>query len=285
MQIQVSTLALGIDIGGTKIRLGLITPSGDLLAFASAQTPRGGNVADTLRIVVRLSSDLERRAETQAEAVGVAVAGIRDKEGIRLERAANLPSLEGIDIVELLSGALGRPVRIETDVNAAAYAQWRAISPRVARFVYLSLGTGVGGAVIVDGRLVRHTNHGAGHLGFLIVDTRPGAPCDNLGLRGTLSAFVRGQALEREWAGSSARQEVSRALAVGLHQIAVLYAPQVIAVGGGALERYPDVLERAARHVAHMPSLLPRRRPQVMHAPLTADHAGVVGAALLAAAY
>ena len=104
-------------------------------------------------------------------AVGIAMPGIWDRQTGVMQRALNLPRLEGTDVVRLFERALRRPVRVETDVNAAGWAQWRAIRPCPLRFVYLSIGTGVGGSVILDGQLLRHTRGGAGHLGHLIVDT------------------------------------------------------------------------------------------------------------------
>jgi predicted NBD/HSP70 family sugar kinase len=216
-----------------------------------------------------------------------------------MQRALNLPKLEGINVVQLLEQALERPVRVEIDVNAAAWAQCHALRPRPARFIYLSIGTGVGGGVILAGQLVRHTHGGPGHFGHLIVDTAADAPQCRCGARGCLEALVSGPALARgrrqnperkrraHAHGPAAQHDIGtagRALGMGLLQLAVIYAPDVIAVGGGVIDHEPGLLERARELLPQLAGTLVPAGLQIEQARLSADRAGIIGAALLALA-
>jgi predicted NBD/HSP70 family sugar kinase len=159
---------------------------------------------------------------------------------------------------------------VETDANAAGWAQWHALDPRPQRFVYLTLGTGVGGCVILDGAIVRHTHDGPGHLGHSIVDTARDAPKCRCGARGCLEALL-----------ADANGPLARPLAIALVQIAHLYAPEVIALGGGKVDSAPDLVDRTRAEFEPLKSTLVPREIQLLRAPLSSNEAGVIGAALL----
>lgn len=286
---------LGVDIGGTSIRLAVVSADGAICWMRTCPTALDGDpdgLTDNLR---RMSAEVSSQGLLPPGPAGVAMPGIWDRRTGVLRRAVNLPRLEGRNLHELFSAALGRPVVLEIDVNAAGWAQWHHRRPRVARFVYLSVGTGVGGCVVLDGHLVQHTNGGAGHFGFLIVDTAADAPLDRCGVRGCLSAFVSGSALglfkncathlgspptgTEESAGST---RAARALAIGLAQLAHLYWPDVICVGGGVIDHRPELLRAASTHFEEFRSHLLPAHLTIERGPLTSDEAGVIGAALLA---
>lgn len=201
-----------------------------------------------------------------------------------MQRAVNLPRLEGVNVRKLLERALHRPVYLETDVNAAGWAQWRASAPLPRRFMYLSVGTGVGGCVILNGEIVRHTHGGAGHFGHLVVDTAPDAPRCGCGGRGCLEAITSRPPSAEAAAWGEWSTKAANGLALGLLQIAHLYAPDTIMLGGGVVEHHPELVPRTQSAFNVLRTTLVPEQMTIQAAPLPTDQAGVIGAALLALA-
>lgn len=273
MSSQPRNLALGLDIGGTRCRAGAVTADGRIVAAAHAPTPEQGERGQLVAVVRQLVGEVTAGAEPTTPTVGVAVPGIRDAESGVMLRANNLRRLEGADVRRLFSETLQRPVCIESDVNAAGWAQWRHTTPLPRRFVYVSIGTGVGGCVILDGKIVRHTHGGAGHFCDLIVDTSVDAAADKRAIPGNFESQVVGDA-------HPAR--VVRALAIGLHQIASIYAPDTIALGGGVIDHLPELIEQENAAFSDLRAGLSFGPIAIRRAPLPSDEAGVIGVALLA---
>lgn len=266
--------ALGIDIGGTSCRAAVVSRSGLILRRQREPTPADGDPQQLAATLCRLLNTVGGDDKLESRPAGVALPGIWDRGSGRMLRANNLPRLAGVDLIGYFGAMLRRPFVLETDVNAAGWAQWRACFPKPARFVYLSIGTGVGGAAIVDGALLREEDGGAGHFGDIVVDDAPDAPAGRTGVRGGLEAVVR-HAVERSEQDPGAIADAAAAIGRGLHEIARRHAPDTIAVGGGVLEHcrgFFDIVLAAATRV-------PAR---VIRAPLRSDDAGVIGAGLLA---
>lgn len=272
--------SIGIDVGGASTRVARVAPNGRIEDLRVAPTPAGGDPVALGRLLREQVTSLGHASAAQP--IGVALPGARDAATGRMLRAVNLPRLEGLHVESWLREALGRESAIDSDANAAAWAQWSALSAGagVARFAYLTLGTGIGGAVILDGELVRHTRGGAGHFGHLIVESGECAAACGCGSRGCLETVASGRALEN--AAPQDRDRAARALAIAIANISRIYATQCVALGGGAVE-HADWLIDATR-LALAPLLGPLDDPQfrLTRAPLSSDHAGVIGAALLA---
>lgn len=289
--------ALGIDIGGSFIRAGVVrvdtqsTPetsertNTSILALAESPLPSEGDPKQLSQTVVELTKQVSpNKTGCSTSAVCVALPGIWDRQTGIMQQAVNLPRLEGVNIQQLFEEALTCPVLVETDVNAAAWGQWRRLCSNPQRFVYLSLGTGVGGAVILDGKLLRHTHGGAGHFGFLIVDTAPDAPSDISGIPGSLSALAAGSALRLAAADQSSHGiiDIGMGLAIALVQLVHIYAPDTIALGGGVIDHHPAIVDHARAAFQRYQSRLIPTDPLIIRAPLVSAEAGVIGAALLA---
>lgn len=266
------------------MRLAAIDAGGRIASQTVEATPPGGDPDRLRATLARLSAAIDAGAWREARRVGVALPGLRSDDGRRLLRAVNLPALEGLDVHEFFAGALRKDVLIESDANAAAWAQWHALG-RPARLLYLSVGTGVGGGVVLDGVLVRHTHGGAGHFGFLPVLERPttagaGAELASTGVAGALEdAVCRGPTDGAHWLDSAAR-----ALAAGIAQLAHIYDPAIVALGGGRVDARPELIQRVESHFAGYRSPLLTRGAQIVRAPLRSDDAGVIGAGRLAGA-
>lgn len=242
-----------------------------------APTPTGGDPKAMIEQLSALAMELRECAHLElAPYTGVALPGIWDARTFVMRRAFNLSRLEGVDFGALFQSALG-PCRFETDVTAAASAQWRAHPANPHRFVYLSIGTGVGGAVLINGQPIRHTMGGAGRLGHLIVDTAADAPAGKSGIQGCLEALLCDAG-----GGLVALERRASALAVGLLQLTHLFAPDVIAIAGGLIERAPELLHAAQTRFHGVGSHLKPESLRIEPAPLPGAAAGVIGAALLA---
>lgn len=272
-----SRTAIGIDLGGTWLRVGVVDEHGRCLALEHGDTPPAGEPAALARLARDLTQRVCAAAGTTPDLGGAGVPGVRDADGVTLRYAVNLPRLEGSDLRRLFADATGCPIVIESDANAAALGQWRAHAQRPARFVYLALGTGVGGGVVLDGGIVRHTNGGPGHFGFLLVDTGPEALRGRNGNAGNLSAYASGSAL----AEHGNLELAARRLAIGIAQIAHIYMPDVVALAGGAVERSPELIEATRRRFEPLRTRIVERT-RIEAAPLAAARAGVIGAAQLA---
>jgi glucokinase len=156
--------------------------------------------ADPSETLRHLASEVRRRLTGEhgaVVAVGMACAGIVSPQSGSLGRSPNLPGWEGLDLGEAIRTAFsGVPAVVANDVNAALYGEWRlGAGLGCADLVMIALGTGVGGAIIVDGRLVTGTAHGAGEIGHMVLDME-GPPC-TCGNRGCLEAYAGEVALVR----------------------------------------------------------------------------------------
>lgn len=262
--------AIGIDVGGTHVRAAVVDGAGTILASTIAATPPEGEPEQLAELLARIVADIRAETTPTSGAVGVALPGIRDETGV-VRRAVNLPRLEGVNARHFCEQALGRSVLVETDANAAGWAQWHGLDSRPQRFVYLTIGTGVGGCVILDGAIVRHTHDGPGHLGHLIVDTSCDAPKCRCGARGCLEALL-----------ADVNGPLARSLAIALVQIAHLYAPEIITLGGGKVDSAPELVDRTRAEFDALKGTLVPSEIQLLRAPLSSNEAGVSGAALLA---
>lgn len=283
--------ATGIDIGGTRCRAVRLDATGAVVAHAVRATPRA-SADELLAAVVGLAEEVGRSSMEHAlrRGVGVGLPGIVDEAGV-MRRAVNLECLEGVGVRPFFSAALGADVLIDTDVNAAAWAQWRRSPSPAERFAYLSVGTGVGAGVILRGELVRHTHNGPGHWGHVIVDGWPDAPRCRCGAKGCVEAVVAGAAwgdgsgIGDRASGMGDRMRYggrARALAATCLQLASVYAVDVIALGGGVIDARPGLVDDVRRDMYAMRGSVTPDGLRIDTAPLPSDQAGAIGAALLA---
>lgn len=253
------------------------------MTAAQAPTPAGGDPAALETTLRGLLAEISRAGASPTRA-GLAIPGIRDASGAVMLRAVNLPALANVNLLDLLRRAGCEVAVVESDANAAGWAQWHASSApaRIDRFVYLSLGTGVGGCVILDGEIVRHTRGGPGHLGHLIVDTSADAPLCPCGARGCFEAVVQHERTSGSL-DSAALDRVACALAILLIDLAHLYAPDRVLLGGGVIDHSPQLVAVADQRYQAQRSRIAPAHLEIAAAPLRSDDAGLIGAALLAA--
>lgn len=187
-------VTIGVDVGGTTVAAGLVAPDGRVLEHHQAPThARGpGTALETIGELLERLFEQARARGVRVTGVGVGVPGIVDVErgtvGVDIHYA---PELAGAPLGRMLGDRLGVPVFVDNDVNALALGEWTWGAGRGTRsLVVLALGTGVGGGIVLDGRLHRGQAGFGGELGHVPIDF-DGPPCV-CGGRGCLKAYVSG---------------------------------------------------------------------------------------------
>ena len=244
-------MLLGIDIGGTKIVLALGDAEGRVRARLRRETGASGDARADL---VRLADDARRLAAeadvalADVEMVGVSVPGPLDREAGMVLNPPNLPGWDRARVSDWLGAHLGCPVAIENDANAAALAEWRYGAGRgAAHMVYRSMSTGVGGGMVLGGRLHRGVCSSAGEVGHMPI-VWDGERCA-CGLRGCLEAYIGGAAWTRHLQRVAPEGSRAATLAGGRGHVrpehVVAAAREGDAFARSELDRYNDLLARA----------------------------------------
>lgn len=297
--------AIGLDLGGSKLAAGLVLRDGTVVV--GRQQPTGSRAEPTpvLAAMYRMAQELLEEAERRGlvvAGVGAGCPGPLDyRQGVILY-APNLPGWREVRVKEFLQQALGLPVYVENDGNAATLGEYYFGAGRgVHHLLYLGLGTGIGSGVIIDGRLLQSGVPGGVEAGHTLV-VADGRPC-GCGRRGCLEAYFSGRALEtqyREITGEAmsaavicaaagqgqqpARSLLERAgryLGLGIGSLLNLLAPQRVVIGGGMLpswETFAPYVESGLQEYALTEAL---QKTALVPAAL-GGRAGVVGAASLA---
>lgn len=191
---------VGIDLGATKVALGLIGPDDRILARRRMPTEAHEGLPAVVERIAQAVMDLQGEISDRGRlsAVGICSPGPVDHLSGMLLDPPNLPALHYTPLRQALSDRLGLPVTLEHDAKAAALGEYYYGAGRGERsMVYLVLGTGVGGAIVVDGQLYRGLHNSAGEIGHITLD-RHGDLCA-CGCRGCVETFVSGPALARRY--------------------------------------------------------------------------------------
>ena len=245
-------LAGAIDIGGTATKIGIVAEDGSIVKRETIPTSSLGEpiaLVDAIVSSLQHLLDAAKAEKKSVSGVGVAVAGFLDSDRSAMIQNANLPALHGFQLRRALEERLSLECRLEVDSNAAVVAEYRYGAGRGAmRLLGVTLGTGLGGGVIIDGELLHFTGECAGDLGHIILDPK-GRPC-TCGARGCLEAMVNSAALSERANGRAVREIVSEArrgdplalkalaetgwwLGLGLASLSPVFSPDRIVVGGG----------------------------------------------------
>ncbi|MGQ0714833.1 MAG: ROK family protein [Gemmatimonadaceae bacterium] len=246
-----------VDIGGTRTKIGIVAEDGRVVRNEAIGTSSQGDPAPLVSAIAATLRPMIDAVEVAG--VGVAVAGFLDRDHGAMIENANLPRLCGFPLRRALEERLGAEVRLEVDSNAAVAAKHRfGAGKGASRLLGVTVGTGIGGGVIIDGQLIRHTGECAGDIGHIILDP-DGRTC-TCGARGCLEALVCTAALSERAGGRRTREIVNRAhrgdaravaalsetgkwLGLGLASLVPLFAPERIVVGGGVAAAADLLLE------------------------------------------
>jgi glucokinase len=255
-----------VDLGGTKIAAGLVTPAGDVQAIGTVPTPAGAGVDAVVEaIVARVEAARHAAGDAPVTGIGVATPGIVDAAGRIVFATPALPAWSGTRLGERIETATGLPVLVRNDGQAAAWGEWRCGAGRgTGDLVMLTLGTGVGGGIVCGGRLLGGGHGAGGRLGHLSVDEH-GAPCW-CGARGCLEQYASGTAIARAAAAASAREAVAvarrgdtrarealriaaGALGAAIATLVNVLDPDVVVLGGGLADGADLFLDEVAAAV------------------------------------
>ncbi len=191
---------LGVDVGGTNIKLGLLDNLGKTLAFESIDTPGDGGAAGAIKRAASTSHRLAQQAGvawSDVVGAGVGTPGPMSLDEGKLLNPSNLPGWHNFYVVKELSTALEKPVSYINDANAAALGEaWIGAGVGQRGLAFFTLGTGVGGGLISDGYLINGVNSFGSEMGHVVVDSRPDARlCVWGGGRGHLEAYASASAV------------------------------------------------------------------------------------------
>ena len=174
-------LACAVDLGGTNLRAANIDRDGRIYEHFKTRTPETSKVEEIVSAIVTAVRECEANAAKRGaniHTVSVVVPGSVQAETGVVVNAPNIPSLPGFELAAALKEALGRTVLLENDANAAALGEmWQGAARNCKTIVCLTLGTGVGGAIILDGKLWRGVDGTAGEIGHTTVEPFGGLKC------------------------------------------------------------------------------------------------------------
>jgi glucokinase len=280
---------IGVDVGGTKVLAGVVDAEGTVLQ--TVEHPTSLESQDSL--LDQIVEIVRSLPHDGVVAVGCGVPSrVDQRTGVVIE-AVNLP-ITRLPLRSSLADRLGLPVGVENDANAAALAEWKlGAGADVDDLVLLTLGTGVGGGVVVDGRLYR----GWAELGHMVI-VEDGEPCHGSCTgRGHVEAYCTGVAagrLAERVLGAGARahdlveqqhpalDEVGHHLGVAIGSLVNVFGPEMVVIGGGFGVAAFDLLLPAARRALLREALPPGGERLVVERAQLGAEAGLVGAALVA---
>jgi len=297
-------VVLALDLGGTNARFTAVRRDGEILARVRVPTPGHGSTAAMLDTIAGGFEQL--RSGMSAELLPIAVAAavpatISSATGV-LEQLPNVPALEGVDLRAVLSERLGLKAVLENDATAATLGEhWMGASKGIDNVIGVTLGTGVGGGLIIDGKAYRGKDGTAGEIGHVCVEPE-GHPC-GCGSRGCVEQYSSGTAIVRmaleagidadtplkvyELAKQGDERAIlvfvkmGRYLGIAFSGLVNVLNPDAIVIGGGVSAGWDMFIEHVRREVNERAFRDPAERVNIVRASLGED-AGVLGAALVA---
>ena len=312
MLLDSLTTAIGIDFGGTSVKLGVARGSDLLHSAEPIRTDAHPGPNALIGAIVERVEEL-RSLYPDVAAIGCGVPGLVDFDRGFVHELTNVPGWKHIPFRAILSEKTGLPCVIENDANAMTYAEWRYGAAKGLRnVVALTLGTGVGGGLVLDHKLYRGSNFCAGEIGQMSIDSngKPG----HYGNLGALEKYVGNQqiaehavqrydeagickdleectpkaiAIAAQNGDDIARQiwaEIADWLGTALSSIAWLLNPDAFVIGGGVAQAGPLLFDPLERKVQSMLSTIVWEKLQIVPAKYS-NEAGIIGNAALAADY
>ena len=309
-----STEAIGVDLGGTKMLLGVLDADSEV-KFESREASTGQTEEQLVELLVR-EIDEARRARPGVAAVGLGIPATIDHDRGFAISAVNLP-IDNLPIRDVVGKQTGLPIFVDNDANVAALAEHLYGAARGAdNAVMLTLGTGIGGGLILGGEIYRGATGAGAELGHVVI-AMDGPPCQgNCPGHGCVETYASGTALGREARAAAEREPdsalgrlaaegetidgkavteaalagdqtsigvfdlIGSRLGVALTSFANIFEPEVFVIGGGVIAAGDLLLEPARRELRER-ALPPMKEIPVLAAELGPD-AGMIGAAAMA---
>jgi glucokinase len=293
------SVAVGVDVGGTKVlAVALGTDGFEPVGECRLPTPHTGD--ELIDTIVRAAGNAAAEAGKSIGGVAVGVPGLVDSNGV-MRFAANLPGVFELPLKAQLTERLGVSASVDNDANVAAWGERVAGAGEGADdLLMVTLGTGIGGGIVLDGHLYRGAHGMAGEIGHFVVDS-DGIACQ-CGQRGCWERYASGSALGRmaRDAGFDSGEQVveaaasgdegavrlfhdyTRWVAIGLAGLANILDPSVIVLGGGLIEAGALLLDPLRQQLLELIEGGAHRPMLPLVAATLGERAGAIGAALLA---
>jgi glucokinase len=286
------------DVGGTNIRLAAVTERGDILGVSRRQTPFDLSAGELVELLIGCTEELGSTHEIRPVGMGIGVPANVGPDNV-LRHLPNIPSLEGADIIATLSEKLGLHVVLENDAIATCIGEaWLGASRGTSTSIMVTLGTGVGGGIIVNGEALRGPDGGAGKIGHICVEPE-GHPC-GCGSRGCIEQYASATALARmaneagiavgssldlferfesgDLKAAGVFHEMGRYLGITVGGLVNTFNPDVIVIGGGVAAAWNAFIDPLVAEIRYRAFSEPAARARVVRSTL-ADNAGILGAA------
>ena len=299
-------VVLAVDLGGTNLRMAAVGADGQIFARARSAAPKNGGPAELLETFDQLAAECRAALSTDQEVVGIGAGIPANVVNGPLRNLPNLREIEGMDLKAELEKKFGLPVALENDATAAAIGEsWLGASKDVRDSIMMTLGTGVGGGIIIDNEPLRGIDGTAGKLGHMCVEP-DGHPC-KCGSRGCIEEYASATAIVRmaresgldvstalevyqlsepgaiatgpnAAAAQAVFQKVGRYLGIILGSLANALNPEMIVIGGGASAAWDAFIEPLTSELQFRAFSEPANRVQIVRGKL-GDDAGILGAA------
>ncbi|HBB97531.1 MAG TPA: hypothetical protein DC054_19285 [Blastocatellia bacterium] len=311
-----SQLTFAADLGGTHLRAATVDENGQIHFRLKQKTPHTSDPGEIVRALVQAVRQCETQSKSSGDvirAVSVVVPGSVNVEQGLVVKAPNVACLDGFRLTAALTSELNLPAVLENDANAAAVGEmWQGAGHGRRTIVCVTLGTGVGGGIILDGKLWRGVNDSAAEIGHMCVDPFGGVAC-LCGSRGCLEVYASATAIVRMarearprypdsllhsgegltaediyqagMKGDELALEVFRRmgvyLGIGLANLINILNPEMIVIGGGVVNAWELFEKHMHREIAERAFPVPAKEVKVVAAEC-GDDAGLLGAAYLA---
>lgn len=289
----------GFDIGGTQIKYGLVDRDGRLTQKGKVRSPEA--MAEILAVLEETWKSLKRKAPGPVRSCGIGIAGFYSTKERKILQSPNYPSLNGYPILPALRRIIDVPVRLGNDANMAAYGEFRHGAGRGARsLVLLTVGTGIGGGIILDGKLWEGHGGFAGEFGHITVNPQ-GERC-GCGRVGCLETEASAPKMVRNYQALSGRSDVTDSkevylrakagdpaalesfrqlaywLGIGIGIVITSLNPEMVLIGGGVVSAGRLLLDPVLEEAKRWSHPIPFAGCRIEKAALGND-AGLVGAA------
>jgi glucokinase len=312
-----SGLVIAADLGGTNLRAAVVDAHGRIHERVKHPTPKAERADEIVQALVAAARECQSRSgerARQVSAISVVVPGTVQIENGVVTKAPNVPCLDGFRLGAALENELEWPAVLENDANAAAVGEmWQGAGRGARTIICVTLGTGVGGGIILDGELWRGIDGSAGEIGHIGVEAS-GAAC-TCGSRGCLEVYASATAIVRMTREVQAHyprsplhttedltakavyqsgiegdelalevfRRMGRYLGVGVASLINILNPEMIVIGGGVAEGWDMFIKHVREQVMERAFPIPARRAQIVRAE-RGDDAGLLGAAHIAVA-
>ncbi|MBD2204428.1 ROK family protein [Calothrix sp. FACHB-1219] len=291
---MVNSQVIGIDLGGTAIKLGRFDRDGNCLQSLTVATPQPSTPEAVLAVMVDAIAQVD--PDNQTVALGVGTPGPADAQGRIAKIAINLAGWRDVPLADWLEAKIAKPTIIGNDANCAGLGEaWLGAGRSFQNFIMLTLGTGVGGAIFLNGKLFIGHQGAGGELG--LISFNPEGPRCNSGNRGSLEQYTSITAIRRRtgkepWElGALAAaadqealtfwQEYGKDLGIGLTSLIYVLTPEAIVIGGGVSASFRFFVPAVKAEIEQRVMPTSRVGLQIIQAEL-GNAAGMAGAAKLA---